>query len=206
MSDSADVQPEEVWGAEVVLVSSDLQKVCLLVPDGVDVPVETEVLLGVLPLQLGPLGVCEHVVHQGLNNMVTHQVLCCFVETVAQRGNLLLTRSDSLQIQKSFSVKPTFDLVISVVWLWLVLTSLVNFHSLDNCWITGWSQISYYSINDKDVAFSDLNIGMIYIFTQLISVLWIWPCSLWRSTCWTSRRGTPHSCAWTSSCSKPSLW
>ena len=115
LSDSSNIKPQEVGRVEVVLVSSDLQKVCLLVPDGVDVPVETEVLLGVLPLLLGPLGVCEHVVHQGLNNMVTHQVLCCFVETVAQRGNLLLTRSDRLQILESFSVKPTFDLVISVV-------------------------------------------------------------------------------------------
>ena len=69
MSDSADVQPEEVGGAEVVLVSSDLQEVCLLVPDGVDVPVVTDSLLGVLPLLLGPLRVCEHVVDQGLNKV-----------------------------------------------------------------------------------------------------------------------------------------
>ena len=55
MSDSANVQPEEVGGAEVVLLSSDLQEVCLLAPDGVEVPVVTDPLLGVHPLLLGPL-------------------------------------------------------------------------------------------------------------------------------------------------------
>ena len=115
MSDGSDIQPQKVGGVEKIVLRHILKEVWLLIPDGVEVLVVPDALLRVLPLLLGPLGVCEHVVHQGLNNMVTHQVLCCFVEIVAQRGNLLLTRSDSLQIQKSFSVKPTFDLVISVV-------------------------------------------------------------------------------------------
>ena len=42
--------------------------------------------------------------------------------------------------------------------------------------------------------------------TRLIPAVWIWPCSLWVSTCWTSRRRTAHGWTWTWSCSKPSLW
>ena len=71
MSDSADVQPEEVGGAEVVLVSRQLQEVCLLAPDGVEVPVVTDALLGVLPLLLGPLRACEHVEDESLTSSNT---------------------------------------------------------------------------------------------------------------------------------------
>ena len=44
------------------------------------------------------------------------------------------------------------------------------------------------------------------IHTRLIPAVWIWPCSLWVSTCWTSRRRIAHGWTWTWSCSRPSLW
>ena len=66
VSDSANIKPEEVRGVEVVVVSSNLDKVRLLAPDSVEFSVVTNPLLRVPALLLLPLLLGEHVEHLGL--------------------------------------------------------------------------------------------------------------------------------------------
>ena len=66
MSDSANIKPEEVGRVEVVVVSSNLEKVALLTPDSVELSVVTNPLLRVDALLVVPLVLSEHVVHLGL--------------------------------------------------------------------------------------------------------------------------------------------
>ena len=66
VSHSANIQPEEVRRVEVVVVSSDLEKVGLLAPHRVEVSVVTDPLLRVNALLVVPLLLGEHVVHLGL--------------------------------------------------------------------------------------------------------------------------------------------
>ena len=71
MSQSSDIQPQEVGGVEEIVLGCNFHEVCFLIPNHVEVSVVADPLLWVFPLLLGPLLLCQETVGQRLESKGT---------------------------------------------------------------------------------------------------------------------------------------